>query len=342
MSEISSVDMNVDIWQAPGSDTVMYGRLARIARGLWNFIENMTGPPAVMPLTQEEEDEERALLRVKRCGRPIVYTTAAGEIAEGTYQCGDIVRCPYCLRRRAKRYRDQVDQAWANANGDLVVTFLTDEEARKITRGQDKSTYIKMPTTDGVLFIGQADVKRFGKIESDLTIDNIDWLEIARTPTGRRPSGSLGKPVIVASDNADGDEEAVTCVTLSVVLNFDGADTSEKTISEIKKDAVLQAKIETGHMCPSFDGEQLTKARTARTLAYVYELRRYGVKVMAKTWKQEKVRFSLYKEWSTYELTVTERIDRLADRLGCSFDERARGILSAFIGGTPSIVPIGL
>ncbi len=297
--------------------------------------QNTPQQRAVFPLEPEDLRIERAIERAKNCGRPVCYTDAQGRIIEYIYQCGVYRHCAHCLKKRADLYRNRIDLAWSDTNGKLVITYMTEDEARKFTRGMDKSSYTKLPQADGqILIIGKQDIAKFAKLDSDISIDDIDWLAVASTPPGKRPSGSLGKSqpstTPVADDNKE-PEETVECEVLHVIMDFEGVE----NISAAKEIAKEETMIETCDLNPGFDGEELTWARNRRTETYVHELEQQGAKTVGKIWKNEKVSNKTFRIWSSYQLTPMQRAIRAIKRLGWKLTEQTCMLNCIAFGGNP-------
>ncbi len=296
------------------------------------FKANPPGPPAILPF--QVEKEERLLKRVKICGRPTTYTNAKGKLVEYNIKCGVFRLCPYCLKKRAEFYRGRIESAWKETDGELVFTYMTEDDARRFTRSMDKAEYTKLPQPNGqVLIIGKLDNAKFADIKSDISIDDLDWSEIAKTPQRKRPSGNLGRQVSLppSKDDSAQPEKSVECEVLHVTLDFDNIE----DVTAAKKVAEEEMLVITGELNPKFDGDELTQARNRRTKIYVNELECQGAKILYQAWKNETVHFSAYSAWDQYILTPMQRAIHYIKKAGKKFTERTCMLRCIAFGGNP-------
>ncbi len=268
--------------------------------------------------------------RAKMCGRPIAKANAKGNIDHYHYSCRQPRYCAFCAKKRADMFRDIGEQAWKDTKGNLIITAMSEKDARKLTRGMDKSLYIKMPMEDGqILLIARSDHDRFSGIESSMSIDDIDWAVISQTPEGKRMSGKLGKVLSATSDTPESEEEKVKVETVRGILDFDGVENKEKIIAE----AIAEAKHETSYLNPQFHAYSLERAMNIRTCAYLAALKRRNVKILDRIWQTETINAKLYSTWDTSnKISVLELAVIQAKRLGWAIVGRGFEVFQWMVG----------
>lgn len=286
---------------------------------------------------RRKQTESQKIARAKLCGCPMAKTNVKGKIiSKYVYICNQPRYCKNCAKNRAEKFRDRADRAYISAGGKLVIVVVSSEEAARLTKGVDKSLYLKDPFGDGqVLLLARSDCENFAHIKSDMGIDDIDWSLVSATTTGKRPSGTLGRKEKVATTDINEKEETFSITALNVVCDFSGVE----DIEQVKHDAVQEAMWKTGYLAPKWYASQLETAMNRRTVVYANALKRHGVGI-TKIWQRETIKKSLYEAWNKkYKLSFLEYVTRSAKQLGIALTGLPFELWKITIAGEMAAMP---
>ncbi len=273
--------------------------------------------------------EDRRIDRASYCGRTMYKTKADGNLGRFTFVCGTWDYCPHCMERRAGTFRERAEKAIDQVGAEkLIVAFVDEKTARRLARKADKTSYFRAPQDDGMVFIiGNRNDPAFAELESEISVDNVDWIQVAKTPRGKRYSGALGREMLVATESTDDDPVITMNVRQVIVETPEGANRAE-----IIDESWLDACAETIEERPPFDANYLEASRELRMTVFIQALKRRGAKIVLTTYAKERLSFSQYRSWKPYELNNDLVIERIAAAAGIVLNETNIPILKICYG----------
>jgi hypothetical protein len=162
---------------------------------------------------QEKKQQQRRLQRIKDCGRYAWwFDPHTGSKSGYVRYCDNFRECAVCLERRAKREYEWMKLKVYQEEVQMVkIVVQTKEEATKMTRGIDKSQYVRYPQQDGteILFFDKVAGKNGQEVDPHWMREHSDkWQDWVLTPEGRNKSGTMHIPSTPA------EEEPFTIVTV--------------------------------------------------------------------------------------------------------------------------------
>jgi hypothetical protein len=185
--------------------------------------------------------------------------------------------CMGCFNYRKKEFKDRIRAAIAY--GSVYYLPIDDKRVAGIKREIGRDNYFQLPADmlcGGYFFYDARGREKIGtQILSTLDIPEAVWDLLTNTPEGMRPSGNLGKSGLTLCQEHDDEDSQLVTIT-GIMTPSD----SENTALRGKATRIAEQK--TADLNPHTYCE-LKAAIRRRTRAFVYELNRLGVPILART-----------------------------------------------------------
>lgn len=148
------------------------------------------------------DENDRIKIRVQMCGHFHCMAVAwqnGVDRKSNPYYCNCYLLCPECLKRRAEKLKEEVLKVAVAACGNLRVITLDSSKATELRRAIGKDNFKCIPQESGkdLVIYNTEDQNVLNAFPGNLVdsdfFQNTDWQQVARTPKGRKMSGSITK-----------------------------------------------------------------------------------------------------------------------------------------------------
>lgn len=253
-----------------------------------------------------DDDYHRKTERRDHCGGWFNrhFDPETGRLVRKPYYC-DLWRdkfCPECFNKRVDYLRGRAQRAvldvWEDGERHLrLVKIENKREANKLARKLSKDDYLRLPTTDGDVFLMDDENNDAPEVDYKMVTD-LDWERLASTPEKRNVSGNLGK-----SEPLNEDEKVKV---KSIIIHSD-------TTAEQERQALAQAAEETADLEPK-TLEEAEEALEKRMEAFVDALMQAGGSILASRVISVQCRISRI-SWLRYteKMTIEDVPDYVAE-----------------------------